>query len=143
VTEILKGLGFHKVRISEINKVANAPDDVFTHYQARAIGFNKALEFARVDKDGVHETPAAKLLKDAPVSPMSGDEVGEAIAGDSGTPEKPKKKASTAKQLDRIAAMFFRVCRKANKRNGVWKSGDGLKFVLSKDDMPQTAEPSK
>jgi len=139
VGRILKDLGFHRVRISEINKVANAPDDVFTNYQARAIGFNKALEFARVENESVVETPVARMLKDAPISPMSADEVNEAISEDDGKPEKEKKKTSNAKQLDRVAAMFFKLCRKGNKKTGVWKSGDGLKIVLSKDDMPQTA----
>jgi len=143
VSELLKSLGFHRVRISEINKVANAPDDVFTNYQARAIGFNKALEFARVENEMVIETPAAKLLSEASVSPMSKDEIGEAIAGDDGEPKEDKKKVSMAKQLDKLAAMFFKRCRAGNKRQGVWKSGDGLKLVLSKDELPKTEVSAK
>jgi len=128
VTRILKELGFHKVRISEINKVANAPDDVFSHYQARAIGFNKALEFARVEADGVKETPAALMLKNSGVSPMSADEVGEAIAGDDGKPGEEKKPASKSEKIARCVKVIFTNATKPK----VWKSGTGWQLVLSK-----------
>jgi len=141
VAELLKSLGFHRVRISEINKVSNAPDDVFTNYQARAIGFNKALEFARVENETIVETPAAKMLANATVSPMSKGEIGEAISEDDGKQGTETKKPSTAKRLDKLAAAFFKLCKASKKpvRTGVWKSGDGLKLVLSKDDMPSTS----
>jgi len=40
-------LGFHRVTISKINKVANASDELFSEFEAKTIGFNKVLELAR------------------------------------------------------------------------------------------------
>jgi len=135
VSRILKELGFNRVRISEINRVANAPDDVFTNYQARAIGFNKAIEFARVTDAGIQETPAAKLLSEGGVSPMSRDEINEAISEDDGKPKDEAKKPTAAKRLDKLAKLFFKIAKKP----GVWKSGDGWQLVLSKAKLPVTA----
>jgi len=64
VTRVLLDMGFTKSRASEINTVAQAPDDVFAPYQARMIGFIKVLGLARKDTSGgkAVETPAARLL---------------------------------------------------------------------------------
>jgi len=138
VSVTLKALGFAKSRVAEINRVANAPEDVFTNYQARAIGFNKALEFARVDKDGVHETPAAKLLAAGHPSPMSKDEIGEAVSDDDGKPSEDKKPASKAEKMNRAAAAIFKAATKPK----VWKSGTGWQLVLSKCKVaPEPAKP--
>lgn len=48
----LTKLGFKRSRVSEINRVSQASDKLFTAYQAKAIGFDKCLEMARVEKDG-------------------------------------------------------------------------------------------
>jgi len=43
----LTELGFHKVRISEINKVSQAPDEIWNEFEAKTLGFKKVLELAR------------------------------------------------------------------------------------------------
>jgi len=43
----LAAVGFHKVRISEVNRVANAGDDVWSEIEAGMIGFAKALDLSR------------------------------------------------------------------------------------------------
>jgi hypothetical protein len=40
-------LGFVKTRVSEVNRVANAPDPVWNEYEGRAIGFRATLELVR------------------------------------------------------------------------------------------------
>lgn len=39
--------GLHKVRISEVNRVANAGEEVWAEIEGRMIGFNKALDLSR------------------------------------------------------------------------------------------------
>jgi len=60
-------LGFKRSRVSEINKVANASDKLFSDYQAKMIGFDKCLDLARVEVVGEKAklTEAGKLLVDA------------------------------------------------------------------------------
>jgi len=50
VSEQLGSLGFNRVRVSEVNRVANAPDDVWSEYEAKAIGFRNALDLVRNGK---------------------------------------------------------------------------------------------
>lgn len=97
VTDTLLKLGFKKTRVSEINRVAQASDEVFSKYQARAIGFDKALEMARkVDKDGkviAEPTPALKLLADAhQIGQSEYDEAVDEVAASGG--KKPVRKSS-------------------------------------------------
>jgi hypothetical protein len=57
VSHVLSELGFHKTRISEINRVAQLPDAEWNQFAARTIGFRGALQLARGNP--VHETLAA------------------------------------------------------------------------------------
>lgn len=43
----LQALGFDKTRISKLIAVAHSPDDIWSEWMARAIGFNKALQLTR------------------------------------------------------------------------------------------------
>lgn len=47
VRKWLQECGFHKTRISEINRVANAADAVWNRFAASTIGFRKVLEISR------------------------------------------------------------------------------------------------
>jgi len=60
----LTRLGFKRSRISEVNRVSQASDKLFSDFQARLIGFEKCIDLARVEVAGekAKETPAAKLL---------------------------------------------------------------------------------
>jgi len=60
VSEQLGALGFVKSRISEVNRVANAPDEVWNEYEARGLGFRHALELVRNGKP----TPILGLAMD-------------------------------------------------------------------------------
>lgn len=56
--KVLYDLGYNKARVSEILRVSQAPDDVWSEYNARLIGFNRALEAVR----GTKPTPAGLLM---------------------------------------------------------------------------------
>lgn len=60
VSRELGALGFHKTRISEVNRVANAADEVWNEYEARGLGFRHALELVRNGKP----TPILELAFD-------------------------------------------------------------------------------
>lgn len=67
----LSQVGFRKQRITEINRVATSPNDVWQQYEARALGFDKTLALARVSPPGEHPvlTPAGQqLLADGAVT---------------------------------------------------------------------------
>jgi len=51
---------FVKTRISEVNRVANAPDEIWNEYEARGLGFRHALELVRNGKP----TPILELALD-------------------------------------------------------------------------------
>lgn len=46
-TKWLLDLGFHKAKASEINRVAQAPDEVYSQLQARTLGWRGVLQLAR------------------------------------------------------------------------------------------------
>lgn len=109
VSQELAAMGFKRSRISEIRRVAYAADDVFATYEAKLIGFDKALEMARIAKPGDTPgmTPAAKLLTDAKV--MTGEEMDSAIkhevapSGGSGGKSDFEKCKAAAKVLCKLS----------------------------------------
>jgi len=120
--------GLSKPRVSEITRVADLPDDVYSEYAARNIGFKKALEFARVHDDRVIELFTAKALLEAGGPSV----VNEAIAD---VPEEKQNKssASAGVRLDKAMAAVFRLLDGYRGKRKVWTSGTGLVLTLSKD----------
>jgi hypothetical protein len=61
----LQRLGFKRSRISEVNRVAQASENLFRQYEAKMIGFDKVLNMSRVEKPGTLPiaSPAALLLE--------------------------------------------------------------------------------
>lgn len=71
-------LGFKRQRISEINRVAQAPDEVFAAFQAHYIGFYKCLDLVVGDsRDGWRESEAAKVMVAAGI--LSNEELARQI----------------------------------------------------------------
>lgn len=64
VSTELGRIGFKRSRISEINRVSNASDKLFSEYQAKMIGFEKCLDLARMEVAGEPKllTEGAKVL---------------------------------------------------------------------------------
>lgn len=94
-------LGFKRSRISEVKRVAYSADDVFKNYEAKLIGFDKALELARLGDGGTAElTPAGRQLVTG--GTVSEDEAEAELksveaAGDGGSKKKSKAKSMAIK----------------------------------------------
>lgn len=70
VSQEMTKLGFKRSRVSEVNRVANSSDKLFSEYQAKLIGFDKCLEMARIEiaadgKETKALTEGAKLLSES------------------------------------------------------------------------------
>ena len=50
LSRVLGELGWHKVRISEVKRVAYVPDVLFAEYEAGVVGFKTMLEKVRAEK---------------------------------------------------------------------------------------------
>lgn len=92
VREVLSHLGFHKVRISEINAVANVPDDMWKEIEARTLSFRKALDVSRgvvreLLGEGEPEDTSGHEAKDKELEDTSGQHPAEAAV----TPDEKKK----------------------------------------------------
>jgi len=107
VSRELTQLGFKRSRISEINRVCDAPDKVFTAFAAKEIGFQKAIDWARMeDGKGLVMTPAAKLLADKNIASQEDVEAGASAQSSSGAA--PKNKTPLAQRL-KASAKFIAI----------------------------------
>ena len=121
----LTSLGFKRSRVSEVNRIAHAKDEVFKEYAAKQIGFDRALELARSETKGgaMKATPAAQNLLgmgalEAPEVSDIADEAGR--AADRGVSRSPAEIMKSS-----ALAIFSRA-----SRPHVFKSADG-KWVMS------------
>jgi len=55
-------MGFNKVRISEVNRVAGAPDALYNQFAARALGFRNILRLVRGSDEKASLTPAGVAI---------------------------------------------------------------------------------
>jgi len=129
VSELLYKMSFTKSRISEINKVANAPDKVWNEYSAKLIGFTKALATTRTtlaiafQMNEPQANEAANVIEDTLPNPTKDDET-------------PHEKPSLKKRLDRIINLFAQILAKAKVKNRKWNVGTLIITVTTtkKDD---------
>lgn len=132
-TTWLLDLGFAKSRASEINRVAQASDEVFSQLQARALGWKGALELAR----GGEELKQA-LIADREAIDVVSEVMTEAIRDEeSAAGAKKPTKAELLKEyraaLDRHATAILKLVA-GRKGKGVraekWDLGSGWKLCL-------------
>lgn len=105
----LTRLGFKRSRISEINRVANASDKTFKDFEARLIGFGKAIELSRAEKPGdvPQLTDAAKILVDEEA--LTQEDVDAMQAAETAPSPTAKPKAVTMKAVaKKLASMATR-----------------------------------
>jgi len=95
VREVLSYLGFNKVRISEINRVANVPDDMWSEMEVKQMSFRKALDASR-----------GRVREVLQVEDVSAEQ--PKLPGTEDSPDDKKKTAAAraAKQLLGIAEHF-------------------------------------
>jgi len=138
VSRALLQLGFKKTRVSEVNRVAGASDAVFSQYEARMIGFENALDLARLEKKGekAQLTPAGHLLlSDGVITQKEGEGVVHDLeSDDKDTP--PARKVKTLGQKLKEAATEIVVNSTKDKE---WDF-PGLGKVIFKVD-PQRGAP--
>lgn len=138
VAHTLSAQGFHKVRISEINRVATAPEEYFNQYAAKALGFKRVLQLVRGEGDKATATPAAKMLgiTDGKAALMAEAEIEETETQGQGPKESDRKAKSPTEKADMGAATIFKAVGDGCRRKE-WKSGDGLILRLVKDVAQQ------
>jgi len=102
----LTKLGFKRSRVSEVNRVANAANDVYKNYEAKMIGLDKALEMARMSMDGskAELTPAARQLVVGGVV-TEGEAEAEMQALENEAPSGGGKKKETKSVANRLKAI--------------------------------------
>jgi len=123
----LGALGFRRSRVSEINRVANASDKLFSEFEARVIGFDKALELARAEKGKpASPTPAATLLLGS--GDVDSEDV-ERAEKEAEAPSTPSKKVPMALKIKAAAKLIL---ANAKTERTWWNEGEGFKLMLVK-----------
>jgi len=132
-TQWLLDLGFAKTRASEINRVAQASDEVFSKLEARALGWKGALDLAR-GKDELKQA----LIDDKESLGVVIEVESQAIADEESSSEDKKPSAAALLKeyraaLDRHAIAMLKLVA-SRKGKGVraekWDLGSGWKLVL-------------
>lgn len=117
-------LGFKRSRISEVKRVAFASDDTYSAYEAKLIGFDKAIELARATVDGKARelTPAARQLTAGDVLDQADiEEADDKQSSARSTPTAKKKKVSVrAQMLEHASALAGLITGNRNITSLVW-----------------------
>jgi len=128
-------LGFKRSRISEINRVANAPDKLWHEYEAKIIGFDKALELTRKqlnDKGAeiVEVTEAGKVMvSEGTMTEAEIDDLSEVKE----LKQEGKKKSSPANRAKSLAHALA----KCAVRNAVYRFADA-QYEVTVEKIPVT-----
>jgi len=137
--QLLAQCGFNKVRISEILRVSNVPDDMWQPYRARAMSFAKVLELARlpgvatdeqlkgfIDVSTVTEAEPQAETGETSESGEEGEGAAESSKPEKTEDEKRKEKASRAAIVLLGSAEFF------NWKEEVFRNGSEWEVVVRK-----------
>jgi len=108
VSEELSALGFHKVRISEINRVSNAAEDIWREFEAASIGFKKCLQLTRGSVEVIRQ---AGVMADDNVASVA--EASAIVAEEKGQSEESGEAGSAASD-DPIHKQTIRLHKAAN-----------------------------
>lgn len=158
VTAWLSEQGFHKARISEINKVANSADDVWNEYAASTIGFRKTLELTRGNVvDVVAEVSEVDRSEVASSMQELSDAECKGAGGEGGGGETGKSEGETnVRKIERLCAQILKLAaieklrsKKVNILNGYyvqivkdknWKAPAGYKAGEAKTVSAEDTE---
>jgi hypothetical protein len=114
--------GFKRSRISEIVRVSQASDRVFSDWQAKRIGFGSALHMSRIEKPGQKPTltqAAALLTEGGQATP---DEIKEAVAS-----ENAPKEAGTRKTTgEKIKSCWLFILKNYKGPDKTWHSKESV-----------------
>jgi len=135
--QLLGQCGFNKVRISEILRVSNVPDEMWQPYKARAMSFLKVLELARLP--GVPTDDQLKGFID--VTSVKTEEKQAATTATEGSDEKePPKEGSKEKSDEEIykeratkaAVVLLKTGEYFNWKEEVYRNGSEWEVVVRK-----------
>jgi len=129
----LSELGFNRVRISEINRVAQAADDVWNEFEAQTIGFRKTLEMTRgnviqmlAEENSLTETDVKAQLAE--------QNANEEVLEKASPEEKAERRLSVGAHAMLLAAPLL------DTRKRTFSIGNGYTVIISKD---KTGKPIK
>lgn len=134
VSVTLTKQGFKRSRISEINRVAQASEKLFKDYEAKLIGFDKCLEFSRIENGKPVPTEAAHLLVDT--GAITQDE-GDAVIHDENTPGDAKGGKKTTSPAMRMKAHVKAACELAVRKSYEFRFGQYIvRFERTTPEAP-------
>jgi len=125
-------IGFARATVSKLNRLANAPADVFDLYAAKTVGFNKALKLTRGEADNI------KKLTDAHLTPeqQSAIEAAAAQAESEAEAEEAERGASdtTATRTTRLAKVCIQALKlmEALNKKTYTKTREGFTLTIVK-----------
>jgi len=138
VSASLTELGFHRVTVSKINKVANASDELFSEFAAKTIGFNKVLELARGEVVGSLAKSMGTTVVEIKAEVKEREHAEHGLSYDDEKPEDldGKKEASMA----RAAGVLARGAVHFGFRSRTYKPGNGYIILISRE---KAVKPNK
>jgi len=138
VRKALEPLGFIKQRITEINRVANAPEELWSEYEARALSFRRTLELSRgtvqLLLDKAESGADANLL----TRTMVGVEAEEAEAevseaeSNAGVTKEPESATVRKEKMEAVATRLAALADKYSVKQRVFKIENGYVVTVSR-----------
>jgi len=139
----LTELGFHRVTVSKINKVANSSDDLWSDFAAKTIGFNKVLELARGEVPGSLAKSMGSSVVDvkAQIEELEGETKQDEAQGEVVPETDAELEAKREVACNRAAAVLCRACEDMDDKKRIWNGGKYLVTVtLNRKWKPETGE---
>jgi len=131
VSDQMRGQGFNKARISEVNRVANAPEELYNAFAAKALGFKNVLQLVRgSDATTAEVTPAGKALLGDKISAAGVLEAEAAADETMGVGKIDREARSVADRVDEAAAKLLDLLEKSDKRFP-WRAKNANGLVLT------------
>jgi hypothetical protein len=121
VTELMLKEGFHKTRISEVNRVSQCGDDVWDEFEAKALSFRKVLLLER--------GTGPENVADAGDAIEIGGEVSEGSASEKEIDPEDRKRMSIEK-MSRAAKQLLHLGADLELRSKKWTIGNGYELRL-------------
>jgi len=149
-TKWLLDLGFHKSKASEVNRVAQAPDEVFSQYEARLIGWRGVLQLSRgslaelkqadvVEEDKELQAALNEVEAELSVEEEAAEEAAKLAESD---PEAAalERKREMRKRLVKAGVQLLALAAKLESKPRKWNTGNGYILTLAKGSKPLTKE---
>lgn len=140
VSSVLRELGFRKQRITEINKVSQLNNEMWSALKARTIGFREALEISRGVALPMLENPETTIEE---LKATQQEEQDEAASGKAQLKTEEEKKTAKIFAAAVAAKRLLNVAEALNWRSKTYNTGNGWKVVVSKTKAKNSTADSK